>query len=147
MKRHPTLIPLSHEHRRILFFCQMIKRAPTSFKDAPVTTPDKLLYARGFVPDLYTHFDMEERVLAPTVRGIDAELDQLLDEVLAEHAMIRERIDDLHTLAQETQQAAALDHLGHMIEAHVRKEERALFQQLQAVVREEVLADLQMRLQ
>lgn len=120
----------------------MIKQAPSSFKDAPVTPSDKLLYTRSFASELAAHAAKEEQVLVPAVRGLDVSLDQLLEEIVAEHGVLGERLAALDHMEHAADLASALDELGHMIEAHVRKEERILFEQIQVIVAETVLAEL-----
>jgi iron-sulfur cluster repair protein YtfE (RIC family) len=147
MKRHPSLVPLSHDHRRILFFAQVIKRGVPSFREAPTTTPEKLDYARSFSQHLlHDHLELEETVLLPILQGIDTKIDVLLGEIVAEHAAIRQRVRDLHVLSEEAVIEAALHELGTFVETHVRKEERQLFQGVQAVVDEPTLAQLHTRL-
>lgn len=147
MKRHTALIPLSHDHRRILFFAQAIKRGISPFRDAPATTNDKLVYAQQFVNDLLQmHFECEETVLFRTIQSIDPRIDALIVDLIAEHAAIRQQCHALAALTNEHTIESALHALGHAVEAHVRTEERQLFERVQAVVPEGVLQTLGIRL-
>ncbi len=147
MKRHPSLIPLSHDHRRILFFAQVIKRGVSRFKDAPATATQKLVYARQFYNDLvHVHLEREETVLFPSIQSIDPVIDILIVDLIAEHAAMRQQWHVLAALNDKREIESALDALGHVVEAHVRTEERQLFQRVQAVVPEATLQALALRL-
>jgi iron-sulfur cluster repair protein YtfE (RIC family) len=148
MKRHPSLVPLLRDHRRILFFAQVIMHGGASFQEAPTTTVEKLRYALSFYHDvLQAHLEREEVLLVPSVRGIDGEIDALLEAIVAEHTVIRQRVHRLAALTQAAEIEAALDQLGRLVEAHVRKEERQLFGRIQTVASEHAPADLQKKLQ
>ncbi|MCG8350175.1 MAG: hemerythrin domain-containing protein [Chloroflexales bacterium] len=140
MKRHPVLIPLSHEHRQALFAAQIIKYGISRYKGAPTTTQEKLAYIQSFHQEqLGTHFQFEEEVLFPLVRGRDDIIDRLLTELAEEHALI---IAHMNTLDQGDDCEQKLDRLGHALEAHIRKEERQFFERLQAVLGDEGLMKL-----
>lgn len=144
MKRHPGLVPLSHEHRQVLFIAQVIRRGAARYRGAPATTAEKLTYACQSLTVLaLPHMQREEDILFPAVRGKDDGVDALIAALITEHRRLAADIAALH---DDGVDAATLDErldaLGRLLEAHVRREERALFQRLQAVLTDEALQEL-----
>lgn len=142
MKRHQGLVPISHEHRQILFIAQVLKRGIPRFRDTPATTGAKLAYAREQRDALLLpHQHREEALLFPRARA--AGLTEIVETLLAEHRAMTAQLtalDDLYSDGPETE--VHLDTLGHLIEAHVRAEERGLFPRLQAILSEGALVEL-----
>ncbi len=144
MKRHSSLVPLSHQHRDGLFCARILKRVPSSFSDVPQTPAEKLAYAqRVYSRELAPHFGVEERILQPAIRGRDPRIDALLEQMLQEHHTLRELFGSLGE-AQDLE--AALDSLGHALEQHIRMEERELFERVQAELTEAELRALGLEL-
>ena len=139
MKRHASLVPLSHDHYQGLILAQVIKKGgwykpdkglPTQLEDKVRSTLN--FYERG----LSKHFKLEEEILIPAVQGVDREIDTWIAEIVREHCQIKVLIN---LLREETNLEVQLDELGRLLEVHIRKEERQLFQKIQAVISEEVL--------
>ena len=94
--------------------------------------------AQHFRSEITFHFGAEERVLFPAARRFQ-ELIPLIDDLIADHSFLRQRFGqaeaatlsppDLHSFAQR-------------LAAHVRKEERQLFERLQELLSAEELANL-----
>lgn len=142
MKRHLGLVPISHEHRQILFVAQVLKHGVPRFREAPATTSAKLVYAREQRDVLLLpHQQREEALLFPC--ALAAGLTEVAETLLAEHRAITARLAALDGLDPDgAETAAQLDALGYVLEAHVRAEERGLFPQLQAILPDETLVDL-----
>jgi iron-sulfur cluster repair protein YtfE (RIC family) len=90
--------------------------------------------------DLALHFEAEEKLLYPFVKGRDALLDSLFLEIMEEHKKIKLQIESLREgggLLEEK-----LDYLGRLLEGHIRKEERELFPRIQEVFSEAELNNL-----
>lgn len=141
MKRHESLIPLSHDHHHGLHLAQIIKKNAPPVENMPVDIRAKAEYAvNKYNTELIKHFREEEDILFPAVRGKDWFTDTLLDEIVTEHRLISGLIDSLYdeTKDMETQ----LDMLGRHLEAHIRKEERKLFPKIQELLSEEELQEL-----
>lgn len=141
MRRDPVLIPVSRQHRRLLMLAQLLKRNAPPYKGLPDTLAGKIAYASALRQTLLTaHTRYEEQVLFPFFRTAGGAISQLTDELEAEHQEIERLFQALASLAPEgilpeatAPQAALLaDQLGHLLERHIRKEERELFQQVQA---------------
>ncbi len=136
MKRHPSLIPLSHDHHDTLVVAQgLIRGRPTAPRSDWPT--DRRAQARRlaafFESTLQPHFAAEEGEVFPLAErwlpghaGLLAALRKDHDDLRAEILALPERSDaDL---------AVRLPALGTRLEAHVRSEERVLFQAMQEAV-------------
>lgn len=91
-----------------------------------------------FGGEIQNHFDAEERELFPVAVRF-AELSRLIDELIAEHALLR----DYFALATErTMDPGKLHDFAKKLSAHIRKEERELFESLQRLLTPEELASV-----
>jgi len=139
VKRHPAFVPLSRDHHHALVLARGLQT------DGPAGTLPAELGARVahtvrvFVEELEPHFRCEEDVLLSRLRGRDPELDRACDDVQDDHETLRAMIAEL-TIDPNAQR---LDAFGRKLEAHVRLEERALFETAQRVVPEDELARLE----
>jgi iron-sulfur cluster repair protein YtfE (RIC family) len=142
VKRHPALIPLSHDHRQGLFLAQILRPGPPRYPGMPATPLTKQTYALSLSSELLEpHMHAEETLLEPLIVGRDAEIDALLARLRAEHVSLREQIQALpHVAAAELE--AALHEFGQALEAHIRTEERQLFQRIQALDDEELMGQI-----
>lgn len=129
MKRHKSLIPLSQDHHNGLMLAQLIKRGAPEYKGLPTDLEGKLQYTQDvWNNELKDHFKNEENILFPAVYGSNKEIDVLINELKNEHSSIELKIIELN---DELDREKNLNDLGHLLELHIRKEERILFQQLQ----------------
>jgi hemerythrin-like domain-containing protein len=134
MLRDKNLIPLSRQHQHALALCVRIDRA------SPIGGTDLAAWeseiAELFRTEVAIHFAAEEQMLFPAARRF-TELFPLVDELLADHAWLRDRF----ALA-ESRNLSADDLLdfAHRLSAHIRKEERQLFEHMQKWMSEEELA-------
>ena len=139
MKRHEALAPLSREHHAALILAQLIKKGAPVYKGLPTDAEGKTIYAINFYKhDLVLHFSKEEAILEK-VKHTDAAIAKLTEEIIAEHTELKNRF---LSLTAATEKATALDELGYMLEAHIRKEERVLFPLIQEHCSEEILSHL-----
>jgi hemerythrin-like domain-containing protein len=137
MKRHPGLVPISHEHRQILFAAQIVRPGVPRYRDAPATLPDKQAYLRAFAGEiLLPHTRREEALLFPRISGLNEDIDALLAELGQEHRRLEEL---LHTVEVAGDPAEPLAAIGLLLESHVRREERRLFQAIQQLLSDEAL--------
>ncbi len=129
MKRHKALHSLSQEHHHGLMLAQLIKAGSPEYKGLPKTLEDKKSYTINFFKeDLVPHFQKEEDILFPASRGKTEEIDKQIDELIDQHKKIYSFIDKLE---KSDSVQKDLDELGRLLEAHIRKEERKLFQMIQ----------------
>ena len=138
MLRNKSLIPLSHQHQRALALCVRIDRAQ------PI--PDADLQAwqeeieQHFEQEIKFHFAAEEAELFPAARGFP-ELVGLVDELIAEHDSLRESFSKAEAGRMSVESLPAF---ARQLSAHIRKEERQLFERMQQLMDPEQLAALGM---
>lgn len=143
MKRHASLIPLSHEHHEALILARLLQKTTPPYKGLPSEPAEKAQYALTFYKDkLLTHFIQEESII-PIVKGISPDLDTLLEEMVEEHGILKKLFEEL---SQETDFINPIDHLGKTLEVHIRKEERQIFPLIQECCNDEVLDDIRVLL-
>ncbi|MBZ5680695.1 MAG: hemerythrin domain-containing protein [Acidobacteriia bacterium] len=140
MLRDKSLIPLSHQHQHALALCVRIDRA------TPVPNADLEAWqaeiAQHFQQEISIHFAAEESVLFPAAREF-AELAPVVEELLAEHAVLCE---DFASAQERRMTAQSLRAFAQRLTAHVRKEERQLFEGMQKRMSGESLAKLGLHL-
>lgn len=136
MLRNKSLIPLSHQHQRALALCVRIDRAQ------PIRAADLQTWQteieQHFAQEINIHFAAEEQVLFPAARRF-SELRPLVEELIADHASLREffrQAEARHMTAEN------LPAFAHALSAHIRKEERHLFERLQQLMNGEELSAL-----
>jgi hemerythrin-like domain-containing protein len=125
MLRDKNLIPLSHQHQHALALCVRIERA------SPIAEADLAAWqaeiGQLFQGEIRVHFAAEEYVLFPAARRI-VELIPLVEELLSDHVWLRGQFARATT---ETMTPEEIRALAGGLAAHIRKEERQLFQDLQ----------------
>jgi hemerythrin-like domain-containing protein len=107
MKRHPVLEPFSRDHNDGLHLARALKENRPGISK---------LVNEAWDRELADHFKEEERLLGP-LSG------DFISRLINEHLMISELIRQLPESAVE---------LGHVLEDHIRWEERSLFPQIEA---------------
>ncbi len=117
------------------------KEGPRTLRRAlPEDAPGRIAHVRRvFRDEAGPHFAEEEVVLLPALRGRSEVLRRVSEEIVAEHRAIEAMVAGLESA---TDPEEALDALGSALEAHVRKEERVLFEEMQAVLSEAELREL-----
>jgi hypothetical protein len=133
LRRAAALVPLSQDHHAALVQAQALSRAavgrtPYHRPGAPERVARSFLAFRQ--AELVGHFGDEEEILLPASRHVDPEGSE---RVRAEHAQ-------MNALAAALDAALATGHdlrpvmgeLGSLLHDHVRYEERAFFETLQA---------------
>lgn len=125
MLRDKNLIPLSHQHQHALALCVRIQRA------MPIAEADledwQAEIRQMFEQEIATHFAAEESELFPAASQFDS-LRSLVQELLDEHAVLREYF--WRAQSQNLDQTS-LRTFADRLSAHVRKEERQLFEEMQ----------------
>jgi hemerythrin-like domain-containing protein len=136
MLRDKSLIPLSHQHQRTLALCVRIDRA-RSIPAADLQTWQREI-AQHFEQEIKIHFSAEEQVLFPAARRFP-ELVPLAEGLIADHASLRESFSAAQA---QRMPAESLPVFAQQLSAHIRKEERQLFERLQQLMNPEELAAL-----
>ena len=134
MLRDKNLIPLSHQHQHALALCVRIERA------SPIPSADLAAWqaeiAQLVQTEIEIHFAAEEAVVFPAAIRF-AEMIPLVDELVADHAWLREHFA---AAPKGSMSAEDLQALTGRLAAHIRKEERQLFERLQALLNADELA-------
>ncbi len=135
MKRHKTIIPLSHDHHVMLKMAQGIKKnfIKTNLGTSSISNKAKAVIS-AYNTELLPHFNHEETILFPLAKGKDSELDVLINEIVAEHDKIGEMILKI----EEGDVEQNLDDLGFLLEVHIRKEERIVFSKIEEILGDEL---------
>ncbi len=135
MKRHKTIIPLSHDHYVILKLAQEIKIKFIKTVLGKSSIENKIKHViRVYSTDLLPHFNHEETILFPLAKGKDVELDKMIDEIVEEH----DKIGKLISKIEEGNKEQNLDDLGFLLESHIRKEERIVFSKIEEILGDEL---------
>jgi len=136
MLRDKSLIPLSRQHQHALALYVRIDRA------SPIADADLQLWeeeiTRQFEAEIKVHFAAEERVLFPVARTF-RELTALVDELLAEHGLLRKSFSDAEAGRMSAWELSAF---AEGLSRHIRKEERHLFERMQELMGPAELAAL-----
>jgi len=129
MKRDANLVPLSRQHFRALVLCMRIhrKRAQRAVLQQEMLE----LYAE----DVRFHFRAEEKFLFPAARRLP-EAAPLVRELRAEHKKLRRAFGSARRRALKSEE---LVRFADLLEAHIRKEERRLFEECQKQMSEKEL--------
>jgi iron-sulfur cluster repair protein YtfE (RIC family) len=131
MKRHKALQSLSQEHHHGLLLAQLIKKGSPKYKGLPNTNADKKPYTINFFEqNLIPHFKKEEEILFPLSINKNPDIENLVKGLIKQHKEIYVLIDKLKISLEPKNE---LDELGKLLEVHIRKEERELFQMIQDV--------------
>jgi hemerythrin-like domain-containing protein len=141
MLRDKSLIPLSHQHQKALALCVRIDRAQP-IPDADLQAWQAEIEQR-FEQEIKIHFSAEEQVVFPAASRFP-ELVPLVKELIADHASLCEWFSEAKARRMT---AEALPTFAQQLSAHIRKEERQLFERLQQLMNKEELADLGLRLE
>lgn len=137
MKRHPALKYLSEDHHQALLLALLLKRNAPTFLNLPNDLVGKMNYAKEmYHKELEHHFKDEEEFVFPFIMNKDSELDELINEIIDEHIILKEKIFSLNDNPKLSDQ---LNEIGIVLENHVRKEERILFEKTQQLLSEETL--------
>jgi len=141
MLRDKNLVPLSRQHQHALALCVRIDRA------SPIGDFDLAAWqgeiAQHFQTEIAIHFVAEERILFPAARGFH-ELNALVEELLADHAWLRERFAAAEARRMSAQEISAF---GKRLSEHIRTEERQLFERLQELLSTEEFAAVGLKLE
>jgi iron-sulfur cluster repair protein YtfE (RIC family) len=132
MKRHASLIPLTHDHHHALAQVRKLKLAATGTDDDRRTAAK--LFLEFFHGDTIEHFREEEEVVFPLVVRV-AEARGTLERVMIQHLHIHSLV---HQLQTESEQAVptpeTLLRLAATLERHVRFEEKIVFPLIESFV-------------
>ena len=134
MLRDKNLIPLSHQHQHALALCVRIERAsPIAEGDLAAWQSEITQFVQN---EILVHFAAEEQVLFPAARRFQ-QLHGIIEELLADHAALRSRFA---AAADGRMSGNDVLEFAKFLAAHIRKEERKLFERVQEFMSSEELA-------
>ncbi len=136
MLRDKNLVPLSRQHQHALALCVRVERALRA-RDADQAGWQAEIQ-QHFEQEIGMHFAAEEAALFPAAARFP-EVKPLVDELLAEHGVLR---DYFARAAARSLDRAGLRKFADKLSAHIRKEERQLFEAIQKLMKVEDLAKL-----
>ncbi|MBZ5597046.1 MAG: hemerythrin domain-containing protein [Acidobacteriia bacterium] len=136
MLRDKNLIPLSHQHQHALALCVRLDRAIQAGEVDLEAWQAEI--QQLFEQEITIHSAAEEKELFPAAARL-TELRSLVQELKAEHTALR---DFFSRATGRTLDAAGLRAFAETLSAHIRKEERQLFEGMQSRMTSEELADL-----
>lgn len=148
MKRHASLVPLSREHHHGLVMARrlILGRSTNPRADWPrerASQVERLL--EFFDSELREHFEVEEAHVFPAAARELSDGGRQTRRLIAEHGAMRAMIREF-----EADPASRLDErlaaFGELLEAHIHREERELFQQMQAECEPETMDALGARI-
>jgi iron-sulfur cluster repair protein YtfE (RIC family) len=125
--RHPSLVPLSHDHHHGLTLAlRCRKQALGQIKPMGAVglreRADEVL--SFYDSNLLAHFRVEEEVLFPGLRSISPRAESIITELIDDHGAIDGLVEQLRTARGL---AKVMFDLGDLLERHIRMEERELF--------------------
>lgn len=137
MQRHPNLVPLSQEHKSLLFVCRYLKKDAAPYEGFPLDASSKVAYIVKVFQEVMVPHIQKEDYLFEQCRGHQPEMDAMLDELIAEHRTISGMYS---ALVDSEDLVGDMDELARSLEAHIRKEERVVFEKMQAELPEVIAA-------
>ncbi|MBS0027403.1 hemerythrin domain-containing protein [Chitinophaga sp. 22321] len=140
MQRHLSLVPLSLEHKRLLFVCRYLKKDAAPYEGFPLETQARFEYIVKVFQELMVPHIQKEEYLFEKCAGKNTAIDAMIRELQEEHLVISRMYS---TLTDSTDLDSAMDILATSLETHIRKEEREFFELLQQEL-PELLAGLQL---
>ncbi len=135
MLRDKNLIPLSHQHQHALALCVRIDRSLQA-GGRPEGWHDEI--ARAFDTEIRYHFEAEETILFPACERF-APLKELVKRLLVEHTTPRGLFA---SASQKAMDRRRLETFHQTLSAHIRTEERELFEQCQELMSQEEMDSL-----
>ena len=138
MKRHDSLIPLSKFHRSCLFLALIAKENAPNVKGYPTIIEEKIDFSINFYQTQLTQQYKKKAKLWNFLKDKSKRLTEILDDLRLE----REILKTYFIRLIDSKSKEDLFQIGSLLEQHVRKEERILFQQIQSDLNEEELSQI-----
>lgn len=130
MKRSEELVPLSREHNTALKLARDARRAADNGSEPEISDVWRRL-SRAWHTEMAVHFRVEEQYLFPVLREHGEH--ELVDELMREHRAMQYALED-----PRRQDRSRLDAIGHVLAAHIRREEREVFPRIEQLMTPEI---------
>ncbi len=142
MKRHKSLISLSHDHQHGLALALRLKYSKKPLSSSPEEEISMLKkeLADKYEKVLRKHFSTEEKFLVPGF-----EENELIKQMLYEHRKLEGLYNKIVNGTEKwtlRQQRDKLNLFGELLDLHIRFEERELFPMIEKTLSEEELMKL-----
>jgi mannose-6-phosphate isomerase-like protein (cupin superfamily) len=123
VKRHPALVPLSHDHHHGLVAAKRLRAGAEDTDPAAAVRQ----FLRFFDEETARHFTQEEELLFPLLADSEEAREPLV-RVLLEHQRVRARVAELRSQVEAGAPVPErMVELSDDLETHIRYEERQLF--------------------
>lgn len=143
MRRHNTLIPLTHDHHHALAQVRKLRSAASGSEDGRRSAAK--LFLEFFHSDTIKHFREEEEIIFPFVVEA-AEARGTLEQVMIQHLRIHALVHKLHRESEESVPSPeTLLWIAESLEEHVRFEEKVVFPMIETMVEERDLDAVTLR--
>jgi iron-sulfur cluster repair protein YtfE (RIC family) len=129
MRRHDSLIPLTHDHHHALVQAKKLRTAAEGQDEGRLAASKEFL--EFFHRDTIQHFREEEEVVFPMVvdeQDLRGTLERVMMDHLHIHALVRRLAAECEGGIPRTE---TLLELASTLEGHVRLEEKVLFPQIE----------------
>ena len=95
-----------------------------------------------YITELDQHFREEEEIVFPYLKNKEKEINELVSEILSEHKILK---NSILTLDANEELIENMDKIGYLLEAHIRKEERILFEKIPKILSQSELEIIQQK--
>jgi quercetin dioxygenase-like cupin family protein/hemerythrin-like domain-containing protein len=134
MRRHSSLIPLSHDHHHALVQVRSLRRAAEG--DTAAQRAATASFLRFFSDESVRHFRQEEERLFPALVDV-APAEEFLVQALLDHQCLHGLVARLdQDLSEGATDSALMREIADLLENHIRLEERSLFPLMEEIVPE-----------
>lgn len=131
MKRHESLIPLTHDHHHALAQGRRLRLTATGTVDERVA--QARLFLKFFYSDTLKHFREEEEIVFPLIQKA-SDMKGTLERATLEHLHIRALV---HALEEEAEEGIVTEktvlRVAAFLERHIRFEEKVVFPLIETV--------------
>jgi iron-sulfur cluster repair protein YtfE (RIC family) len=140
MKRHESLIPLTHDHHHALAQARRLRLAAVETEDVRRSQATEFL---GFyAAETLTHFREEEETVFPLIIG-ETEAQEHLTRVMLDHLRIHSLVGVLRRESQGGHASSgAMTDIADALENHIRFEEKTLFPMIERLASDSELRTL-----
>lgn len=134
MRRHDSLMPLTHDHHHALVQVRRLRAAAE--EDEKLRLNQAREFVEFFNRDTTPHFKEEEEVILPLLSELpeaETAVERVLKEHLHLHALLLRLVGEIEA---GDVVPATMDILAATLEAHIRFEEKVVFPLVQTLVSE-----------
>lgn len=138
MRRHDSLIPLTHDHHHALKRARRMRLASEAEEEERLAAAADFLEFYG--SEILTHFHEEEEEVFPLLLARPDAPTELLTRILLEHVRMHGLVRVLRQQVEaDDVQAGTLAETAELLRAHIRLEEDELFPLIERLVPDEDL--------